>query len=218
MRDIVRILLVDDHALLRDSFERVLGGIPGFQVVGTADNADDAIGAVMQCDPDIVLMDIDMPGMICFDAAQRIGDMRPETRVVFLSAFHHDYYIEQALKVNARGYVVKSETPEKVVEAIERVAGGGVFYSQEVLNRIVADTRGVRLGDAHRTRVSTLSNREMEVLRYIARGLAKKQIAGTMHVAVKTVDGHVTRLMSKLDIHDRVELARFAIRERLVEA
>jgi DNA-binding NarL/FixJ family response regulator len=213
-----RILLVDDHALLRESLVKTLEAQPEMFVVGSVGDADAAIKEVLRLEPDIILMDIDMPGIICFDAVKRIHLLRKQTRVIFLSAFHHDHYIEQALKVKARGYLTKSEPLENVIKAIQQVAAGRTYFSDEVMDRIVADTHGLRLEKPQCTRTASLTNREVEVLRYLARGLSKKEIAYAMHLSVKSVDGHATRLMSKLTIHDRVELTRFAIREGLAEA
>ena len=213
----IKILVVDDHALVRGALCERLEKEPLFSVVCAAGTAGEAIEKVAQNNPDVVLMDIDMPGLNCFDAARRIADLQPETRIIFLSGFFSDRYIEQALAVRARGYLTKRETPEAVVAAIREVAAGGACFSEEVRSRIVIDSRGATLAGEETSRVSTLTPRELEILRYIARGLAKKEIANIMHISVKTVDRHSVNLMSKLDIHDRVELARFAIREGLAE-
>lgn len=218
MSELIRIVVIDDHALVRDSLSQRLDAEPGLTVVGAAGTAEEGLELVHAANPDVVLMDIDMPGMICFDAAERISKMRRAARVIFLSAFCHDHYIEQALRVKARGYLTKSEPLGTVVDAVRQVAGGKVWFSQEVRSRLVAHGREVSLAQNMRTRTSTLSARETEVLRYLAKGLSKKEIAQIMHVSVKTVEGHAERLMTKLDIHDRVELARFAIREGLADA
>lgn len=188
------------------------------RVVGTAGNADDAIDQALRTTPDIVLMDIDMPGLDCFDAARTIQARCPETRVIFVSAFCHDEYIEQALAVEAAGYITKSEPIDRIVEAIRKVASGGSYYSEQVLNRIVVESRGTRLAPENQTRVSTLTRRETEVLKYIASGSSQKQIAQTMNISAKTVHSHSMNLMTTLGIHDRVELTRFAIREGLSQA
>lgn len=214
----VSVLLVDDHALVRDSLSNWLRSEDDINVVASVGSADEAIAEALRFKPDIVLMDIDMPGLLCFDAAQVIRTRCPSTRILFLSAFFSDRYIEDALAAGASGYLTKGVAPEAVVKAVRDVAHGGVSFSPEVQQRLVIDSGGVRLGAATKTRVSTLTPRELEVLRYLARGLSKKEIAATMHLSVKTVDNHSASLMSKLDIHDRVELARFAIREGLAEA
>ena len=210
-----RIVLVDDHALIRDSLGQVLGSDPDIQVVGTATNGEEAVEITLALRPSIVLMDIHMPGISCFDAASRIMVLRPATRIVFVTAFVSDRYIEEALRVNARGFLTKTEPVAQLVAAVKQVAAGKVYFSPDVRSRIVADTTGVRLASRGRTRLASLSPRELDVLLYLARGMAKKEIAHTMHISVKTVEGHTQKLMTKLDVHDRVELARLAIREGL---
>ncbi len=212
------ILLVDDHVMVRQMLENRLANEPDLQVVGAVGSAEDAVTEAIKQRPDIILMDIDMPGMICFEATTTIQSRCPEVRVIFLSAFFNDRYIEEALDVRAWGYITKSESQDTVVEAIRKVASGVAYFSPEVQERIIFDTAGVRLAHQGRSRVSTLTEREMQVLRYLARGMSKKQVAQTMHISANTVNRHTTSLMDKLDIHDRVELARFAIREGLAEA
>ncbi len=214
----IRVFLVDDHALVRESVSRVLDDEADISVVGAVSDADQAVVSVVSATPDIVLIDIDMPGLSCFEAASQITASCPNVRVIFLSAFFHDRYIEQALRVEARGYLTKSEPMESVVRAVRMVAAGKVCFSREVQSRIVAEADGVSLGTEDRTRASTLSTRELEILRYLAQGLSKKQIATMLKLSVKTIEGHCEKLMSKIDIHDRVELARYAIREGLAEA
>lgn len=213
----ITVLLVDDHALVRNTLSAWLRQTGRFDVVGAAADADTAVTDVIRLQPDVVVMDIDMPGLLAFDAARVMRSRSPSTRILFLSAFFHDRYIEEALNVEASGYIGKGQPPERVAEAIATVASGGVSFAPEVQSRIVIDQSGLHLAGTGRTRTSTLTPRELEVLRYVARGMAKKDIAKTMHLSVKTVDNHCTSLMTKLDIHDRVDLARFAIREGLAE-
>ena len=173
----VRILVVDDHALVRGALAERLRQEADLAVVGTASTADEAIDQTISLKPDIILMDIDMPGLICFDAARTITSTSPATKIIFVSAFLHDWYIEQALAVKAQGYVTKREPPEAVISAIRDVAEGGAYFSDEVRSRIIVDSSGAKLAQSGKSRVSTLTAREIEVLRYIARGLSKKEIA-----------------------------------------
>jgi DNA-binding NarL/FixJ family response regulator len=215
----IRVLVVDDHAIVRGALTERLQREHGISVAGTAATGDEAIRQAAECRPDVVLMDIDMPGVLCFDAAQTILSLVPEARLVFLSGFVSDRYIEQALAVCARGYLVKRESLDTVVDAVREVAAGGVAFSDDVHARLVVDGHHARLAEpGPRTRVNTLTPRESEVLIYLARGLAKKEIGGLMHISTKTVDHHTVQIMNKLEIHDRVELARFAIREGMLLA
>ena len=212
-----RVLLVDDHELVRSALRGMVDREDEFVVIGEAADAGEGLKRAIADRPDILVIDIDMPGMICFDAVRQMMVRLPDLSVIFLSAFFHDHYIEQALAVGAKGYVVKGDPPRILFEALNEVAAGGVYFSQEVRSRFALgkDGRVARIGQ---TVTSTLTNREVEVLRYLARGLSKKEIARTMHLSVKTVEHHSASVMRKLDIHDRVELARYAIREGLAEA
>jgi DNA-binding NarL/FixJ family response regulator len=218
MSSVTTVLLVDDHALVRDTLGRTLRDESDIRVVGTAGTAEQAVAEAGRLAPDIVLMDIDMPGVVSFDAASTIQSENPDTRVVFLSAFFNDRYIQQALAVRAWGYLVKNEPVAKIVDAIRRVKAGETYFSPEVQERLVMDGRFPTLAAPPATRVSRLTGRELELLKYLARGMGQKEIAYLLGLSINTVHRHVTSVMGKLDIHDRVELARFAIREGLAEA
>lgn len=219
MKTRISLLLVDDHACLRETLGLRLANEPEMAVVGMVGDANRAIHEAAKLKPDIVLMDIDMPGMPCFDAAKIIRKTCPDTQIVFLSAFVHDRYVERALAVEAAGYITKSEHVGSIINAILGVANGGSYFSCEVQDRIVVDAKGTRLArKKQHSRTSTLTLRELEVLSYIATGMSQKEMAQTMHLSDKTVHCHSIKLMTKLDIHDRVELTRFAIREGLARA
>lgn len=218
MSQSVKLILADDHALVRNSLAECLAREPGFTVAALAASAQEAVALTVEHAPDVVLMDIDMPGMLCFEAARQIARLRPRTKLIFLSAYFHDQYIDQALEVKARGYLTKSERPETVIAAIREVLLGGAFFSEEVRSRIVVDAKGARLPEPSRSRTATLSRRELEILCYFAQGMTKKLIAYKNHLSVKTVDHHISNIMQKLDIHSTVDLVRFAIREGLADA
>lgn len=213
----IAVLLVDDHALVRESLRDRLNAEPGLHVVGTAGRAEDALEHLLEWRPDVVLLDIDMPGRSSFEAARVIKQRLPSARVVFLSAFSHDRYIESALEAHATGYVTKDEPPDVVVAAVRAAAQDVAYFSPKVAARLVVDTHGLHLAAGAHSRAALLTPRELEVLRHLSRGLSKKEIAVLLSVSVKTVSRHAENLMAKLDIHDRVELARYAIREGLAE-
>ena len=211
----LRILVVDDHALVRSAIAGVIESASDMEVVAGCADADEAVSVAIRERPEIMLMDIDMLGVSSFDAARTVRSHLPTVRVVFLTAYPHDRYIERALDIGASGFLTKNESPERMLDALRQVASGRSVFSPEVQERLVLDKGGVRLAAPSGTRGGTLSPRETEVLQYIATGMSKKEIAGVMCLSVKTIDNHSTNLMGKLDIHDRVELARYAIREGL---
>jgi NarL family two-component system response regulator LiaR len=213
----ITVVMADDHKMLRQAISSVIAQHTGIEVLAEVGTTDDAIAACISHKPDVAVLDIDIPGVNTFEAARTIQARSSRTRIIFLSAFTLDRYIESALKAGALGYVTKSEAIDTVVRAIHAVAAGQCYFSPEVQSRIVIDSSGPSLRpDAISTRASSLTERETEVLRYLANGKSKKEIAAVMRISVKTVENHVSNLMTRLDIHDRVELTRFAIREGLV--
>jgi DNA-binding NarL/FixJ family response regulator len=214
----ISILLADDHTMVRGTLKRRLEDESDLCVVAAVGTADEALAEAIRLRPNIVLMDIDMPGRACFEASRAIQSRSPDTRIIFLSGFFNDRYIAQALDIRAWGYIVKSEPEEVVIRAIHKVMSGVTYYSPEVQARLVIERGIPRLAAKDTARFSTLTDREAEVLQHVARGLSQKEISQVMHISPHTVHRHTASLMEKLEIHDRVALARFAIREGLAEA
>lgn len=214
---IMTIVLADDHALFRDMLRRRLERESDCRVVAAVETPEKALEAVGVTQADLLLLDIAMPGNCSsFDAARQIKEVSPGTKIVFLSGFVQDSYIQQALNLGAAGYLSKTESEEEFLLAIRRVAAGRSCFSEEVRARILIGATGVSLIDKPVTRAELLTERERQVLGHIAKGLSKKGIAKEMGISEKTVDHHCTNMMTKLDIHDRVQLARFAVHEGLV--
>jgi len=215
MGEITTVVLADDHALVRDMLCERLSQ-EGMKVVALVSSGERAVQLASSDPPDLVVFDIDMPGMSAFVAAREVQRISPSTKVIFLSAFVHDCYVEQALEVGASGYLTKADPPQAIVDAIRRVNQGGTCFSSAVLDRMVIESGGARL--ANGSRLGLLTAREREILGYIAKGASQRQAARMAGITVKTVQHHITSTMDKLEIHDRVELTRFAIREGVVEA
>ncbi len=209
----ISILIADHHTLVRESVAACFGHIEEIDVVGMASTGDLAIVEAVRLQPDVVVMDVDMPGVTGFDAASKIAELCPDTRVILVGDKPNDQQLHQALETNSAALLDKTDSLQTLVRAIRRVAAGDVFISQQVKRRIVESRQDCK----SRTRVAALTRREIQILRYVARGLAKKQIARLLSLSIKTVANHADNLMKKLDIHDRVELAHFAISEGLIK-
>jgi DNA-binding NarL/FixJ family response regulator len=212
----IRILIVDDHTLLRESLAVRLRSEPDLDVVDTVADAQQAIRKAQSHRPDIVLMDINMPGVDCFDAAAQMSRVVPDVRIVFLSAYCNDHFVEQAVRVKAKGYLTKTQSPDRLIEALRCVANGESFFSSDVAERL-SGIRAAEPANGNHDTPARLTRREHEVLRYIALGRTRREMAETMHISTKTVAAHTSSLMAKLGLHDRVALARYAIRRGLVE-
>lgn len=214
----ISVLVVDDHALIRSALVTVLNATDDIRVIAEASNGADAVELAHKHSPAVVVLDVEMPGVDAFHAASHILQLKPNTAIMFLTAHAHDRAIEQALKVGALGFVVKGDDPSSIPAAIRVVARGEQYFSPTVADRVKGSAGDLRKRKVTGTRGATLSEREIEVLRYVGKGYAKKQIAEMLGISVKTVDKHVTSVMEKLDIHDRVELALYAVREKFISA
>ena len=214
---IIRVLCVDDHEFLVEGLRSRLGLEPDIEIVGWLDSADGLIAEARRTQADIVLLDIEMPGRDAFEVLADLRRQRPETRVIVLSAYVRDHYIDAAVKAGAWGYLSKSDSPSATVDAIRKATREEFAFGPSVLKRCRPE-RGRNNGEAPASRLEDLTPRELEILRMIGRGLSRTEIAEITHRSPKTVDNHRAAIMRKLAIHDRVELARYALREGLTEA
>ena len=209
----VRILIAEDHALVRAGLRKLLEGIPGLEVVGEAGDGRDAVAQVDSKVPEIALLDIAMPGLNGLEAAAKIVEEHPETRVILLSMHSNEEYVLQALRAGVTGYVLKDSALSELELAIAAVRRGDTYLSPSV-SRLVGEY--VRRSGGAPTPRESLTPRQREILQLIAEGHSTKKIAGELKVSVKTVETHRAALMEKLDIHDVAGLVRYAIRIGLV--
>lgn len=212
----LRIVIVDDHQLLLEAVRDRLNAHHGFEVVGTATDTDAGLLAVLESKPDVVLVDVDLPGRGIFDMVTDLKTRLRQTKVIFVSGFMSDVFIEHALRSKASGYLIKGEPLQTLISAIERAVAGEQVFSPSVLERLNFDTARNRYVLKTTLPTAGLTTRQLEVLRHLAKGESVKEVARVMHLSQKSVDSHKYRIMNKLGIHDRVELTRFAIREGMI--
>jgi two-component system response regulator NreC len=213
----VRCILVDDHTLFRDGLRRVLETESDVQVVGEASNASEAVEKVRELAPDVVLMDIGMPGMSSFEAARVISKEMPRTRLMFLTMYEDEEYLLQCLDVGASGYILKDAPAPRLISALREVAQGRKYLSPQVLGKLVDDLRARSQGPQIVSRTSTLTPREREVVKLIAEGNSVKEIATLLGLSVKTIEAHKFNLMRKLNIHNKAQLVTYAIQKKIVK-
>jgi DNA-binding NarL/FixJ family response regulator len=214
----IKILCVDDHSLLVDGLATRFKLEKDLEFVGSIPSADKLVDEARRLGPDVVLLDIEMPGIDPFEALEDLQRVCPSVRTVILSAYVRDHYISAATKAGAWGYFSKSDDPNAIVEGIRRVARGDFAFGPKVQERC-QPAKGRRQGAIvpPSSKLDTLTSREQEVLRLIGKGLSRAEIAKALCRSPKTVDGHREAIMEKLNIHDRADLVRYAIREGLVE-
>jgi two-component system, NarL family, response regulator NreC len=208
----IRILLADDHAVVRQGFKMILAEQPDMEIVGEAGNGREALALAESLKPDIVVMDVAMPELNGIEATRRMGESVPHTRVVALSMHKDSVYVREILRAGARGYLLKDSVAADLVSAVRSVAQGEGYISPQVSNAVLDDYR------RHVTNpIDTLTSREREVLQMLAEGKTNKEIAVILNLSVYTVDAHRGRIMEKLNLHSINELVRFAVRNGLID-
>jgi DNA-binding NarL/FixJ family response regulator len=210
----IRVLIVDDHAILREGIRALLSLYPDIEVVGEAADGLEAVNKTRQLSPDIVLMDIAMPGLGGLEATLEIHRQSPTSRVVILTQHDDSEYIFPILKAGAAGYVLKKAVGTELVAAIRAVHEGGSFLYPSVATAVIEGF--VKRGEDAESGYDRLTDREKQVLKLIAEGRSNKEIAELLSLSVKTVIAHRANLMEKLDIHNRTELVKYAIRKGLI--
>ena len=212
----IQVLLTDDHAMFRQGVRNLLSAEPDIEVTAEAANAFDAVALSRETHPDVVLMDIGMEGLSCFEATRQIRKESPETRVVFLSMYDDDDYVAECVNIGASGYILKESTGEQLASAIREVHRGGSCLSPRLLTRLVDGFRSQTGGGPRPSRFGTLTKREREILKLLAEGRSVKDIASSFDLSVKTVEAHKFNLMRKLDIHNKAQLVQYAIQKKVI--
>ena len=212
----IRILLADDHNVMRRGLRLLLESQPEFTVVAEAADGRQAVDQAEATGPDVVVLDIAMPKLSGIEAAQRIIAQRPNTSIIFLSMHSDEGYVLRALKAGAKGYLLKDSVEGDLIEAITTVHQGKTFFSPEIAKMLVEDyireikTRGAE--DSY----ELLTSREREILQLLAEGKSNKEIAGSLNLSSHTVETHRRNLQDKLNLHGFAELILYAVRKRII--
>lgn len=207
----IRVLLADDHAIVRAGLRRLIEESGDIKVVAEAADGEEALREARKTPPDVAIIDISMPGMDGLEVVNQIRSFLPTLPILILTMHEEEQYVGRALSAGAMGYVTKRSAPEELVKAVRRLHGGGRFLSDSASEALAA--RAAR----GKSPLDALSNREMQVLRCLALGKTNREIAETYHISIKTVDTYRGRLLGKLGLRNNAELSRFAIQHRLVE-
>ena len=208
----IRILIADDHQLVREGLRLLITGFAHCEVVGDAREGGEAVRLARELAPDIVLLDISMPGMNGIEACRGVLAEQPQSKVVMLSMHPDQDYVLHSVEAGAKGYVLKDSAPEELEQALRQVTRGGTYFSPQVTGALMARLRG----GVEPAPVVNLSMRQHEVLRLICEGHSNRSIGQRLRISPKTVDTHRTQLMQKLGIHDVAGLTRYAMRIGLI--
>ncbi len=214
MTNPITVLLVDDHEVVRSGVSAFLASQPDFEVVGEAKSGTEAVNLALKHVPDVVLMDLVMAKMDGVEATRQVKNVSPRTKIVVLTSYHQDEYIFPALKAGAISYILKDVKMDELADALRRASQGEATLHPRVASRVIQELHG-----AHREELNPyteLTDREMEVLKLIARGMSNSEIAEKLVISVNTVKGHVSNILSKLHLADRTQAAVYAWQQGIV--
>jgi two-component system response regulator NreC len=212
MKKRIRILLADDHRMVRQGFKLILQSQEDMEVVGEAGNGREALEQAAVLQPDVVVMDVTMPELNGIEATRRLRVTAPHAHVLALSVHREGVYVREIIRAGAEGYILKESADTELLAAVRAVSEGNSYLSPEVAGAVLKDYRRQAMNP-----LDLLSPREREILQLIAEGMTNKDVASRLSLSVYTIDGHRTRIMEKLGLHSVGELVRFAVRNGIVE-
>jgi len=209
----IRVFLADDHAMVREGIAALVANANDIKIVGQCGNGLEVVNAVKECDPDVIVLDITMPGLNGLDVCRELRRKIDGIEVLVLTMHSDEQLVARAIENGATGYLLKESAAEQLAEAIRRVAAGEIFLGPGISNKALQ-----QIGRIDNDPYEKLSARERQVLQLIAEGKTNRQIAEILNLSTKTIDTHRTRLMRKLNIHDQTSLVKFAIRQGIISA
>ncbi|MFC1712535.1 response regulator [Candidatus Poribacteria bacterium] len=212
----IRVLLVDDHSILREGIKALLENQRGIEVVAEAENGREAVLKAAQIQPDVVILDISMPLMDGLEATRQMKRESPEVKILVLTMYDDEEYFFQLLRAGASGYVTKKAVGTELASAIEAVYRGESYFCPSMSKYLLSDYLRLDRATEHIEQVE-LTSREREIVKLIAEGYTNQQIADSLHRSVKTIESHRSNILRKLDIHDTIELVKYAVRKKLIE-
>lgn len=212
----IKVVIVDDHIMLREGIKKIINGDPDFEIIGEAGDGKEAVDMVAKLSPDVVLMDISLPSLNGIEATRRIKRDNSKVKVLALTMHDNEEYLSQMLQAGASGYILKRAATSELQEAIKVVSRGESYLYPSAAKHLIGSYLK-RVEDGGKSTIDGLTGREQEILILIAEGKTNKLIAGHLQLSVKTIEAHRSNIFSKLNISDRVEAVRYAIRRGLIE-
>lgn len=218
MKNSIKVLIVDDHEVVRDGLKNIITSIGNISVIGEAEDGDSAIKAYASLKPDLVIMDISMPGMNGIDATKFIKEKDPDAKILILTMHDNQEYLNQIIRSGAKGFVLKNTDKDELLEAVKTVASGENFFSKDIskliIDNYIKSAKETEKNDGFKE--TPLTKREIEILKLIASGYSNQEIANILYISYNTVDTHRKNIMHKLTIKNTAGLVRYAIEKGLI--
>ena len=208
----IRVIIADDHPLIREGIRKMIDKSLDIEAVGEAGDAEELLALIADCSYDVIILDINMPGMGGIEAIEHLTTIDRDVRIVVLSMLPERDYAVRVLKAGARGYVSKGNAPKELIEAVRKVASGGRYVNQSLL-----DDLAFAISEGTHEDISKLSNREMEVMKQLAIGKSIKEISNEIHLSDRTISTYRTRILQKLHLDNNAQIVRFAITNGIIE-
>ncbi len=219
MSEKVKIIMVDDHQIVRDGIKALISDEPWIDIIGEASNHTELFALLNTLKPDMIMLDISMPEMSGIEIARQLTIDRPEIKLLMLSMYMSEEFITNAIEAGAKGYLTKTTTQEEILNALKVINEGGEFYSDSVSNILlksfIKKTQN-KVSDSKEQAI-ILTKRENEILKHFAEGLSNKEIADRLFISIRTVESHKNNIMQKLDLKSTVELIKYAIKNKIIE-
>lgn len=217
MKKQLTLLIVDDHKIFRDGLKLLLSQFPFIGKVHEASNGQEFLDMVGEIQPDLVMMDINMPVMGGIEATRAALERYPELKIIVLTTFHDEDFIEQMMIAGVEGYMLKRSTPEEFETAMNRVSAGGNYFSDEIVRTVASKLNKIREESMARTSRPVFTDREKEILELLCKGMNNEQISEVIHISPKTIEKHKSNLFQKTDTNNTINLILYAIRNDLVQ-
>ena len=211
----IRLLLVEDHTLVRDGLKKILALEERFKIVGEASNGEEAVQLAQELVPDVILMDLNMPIMNGIEASRLIKEKNPGAEIIALTIHDDEEYVFELVKAGISGYIMKDISADDLISAVDIVASGGSVFNPAVAQKMLGEFR--RLAQQEGDEKPKLTHREKEILEHVSRGESNKQIAEKLFISEKTVKNHLTNIFRKLEVEDRLQAMLYAVKHRLVK-
>jgi DNA-binding NarL/FixJ family response regulator len=211
---VIRIVIADDHAIVREGLKRIVAEVADMQVVGEAGDGTQVMQRVRELEFDVLVLDLSMPGRSGMELIKLVKADKPKLRILVLSMHQETQYAVRAIKSGASGYLTKESAPAQLEQALRKIAAGGAYISAEVAEQLALGAMGAVQAAPH----ESLSDREFDVMRRLAAGDAVSDVAAALHLSVKTVSTHKANLMAKMGLHNQTDLVRYALKHGLIEA